>query len=312
MKNNFLHSVTFWAILAPFLMFGGCKKSENPVIARAGTIKITEEDFSKELVNLPPTYQNYLSTLEGKKQFLDILLREKILLNAAERAGITRKKEIQTHLKEYKEQAKEQEKEFKKSLILREYLRELQDGDLKVTDAELKLYYDQNTSDFQNPKKVTASHILLPSQEEAEKAYARIKKGEDFAKVAREMSADPSAMRGGMIGEVSRGDLTELPEFEKELFSLKTGQTSNIIKTKIGYHIVKKNGEITLPSQSYEQAVPQIRRLLEKKKFDQWIEKEKNSQKVWIDEKALTALPTTKPEPSSDAASSKIPETKSQ
>lgn len=284
-------------LLVVALVFGlgtiylaGCKKSQNKVIARADNVKIMQQDFEKELVGLPPTYQNYLATLEGKKQFLDILLREKILVSVAEKSGVAKKKEVLKSLQEYKERAKEQEQEFRKGLILREYLRELQDGELKVTEAELKLYYDQNKNDFQNPQKIAVSHILLPTKEAAETALQRLKKGEDFAKVAREISADPSAARGGMIGEVSRGDLAELPEFEAGLFNLKSGQISDVVKTKLGYHIIKKNGQIQLPSQSFEQGAPQIRRILEKKKFDQWMEKMKKEKKVWVDETLLASV----------------------
>lgn len=283
--------LAFPLLLSGTSYFAGCKKSEKKVVARVGNVKITTEDLLKELSNLPGTYQNYLSTLEGKKQFLDIILREKILLRAAEKSRIFRKKEVQKNLVEYQKRAKEQEIEFRKGLILREYLRELQDGDLKVTEPELKLYYDQSGTDFKNPVKVTASHILSSTQEGAEKAYQRVRKGEDFAKVARELSTDPSSSRGGIIGEVSRGDLADLPEFEEQLFALKKGQVSNIVRTKIGYHIIKKNSETELPSQTFEKAAPQIRRILEKRKFDEWIEKIKKEENSWVDETVLAATP---------------------
>lgn len=279
----------------------GCQKGGKKIVASAGSVKISDEDFAKELVGLPQAYRSYLATLEGKKQLLDILLREKLLLESAEKSGIDRKKEIQTSLKEYHRRAADQETEFRKGIILREYLRELQDGELKVTEPELKSYYDQNKSEFQNPKKISASHILSPTHEEAEKALARLKKGESFAKVAREVSTDPSAEKGGSIGEVSRGDLTELPEFEKELFNLKNGQISDIVKTKIGFHIIRKDGEKTLPSEGFDQAAPKIRRMLEKKKFDEWIDKIKKQKNVAIDETVLASISVQEPAPETEA-----------
>ena len=146
LKKSFFLAMT--VAVAGASVFWGCKKSDNKIVARAGSVKITTEDLAKELVNSPPAYQNYLRTLEGKKQFLDILLREKILLNAAEKSGVEKRKEIQKNIEEYKERAKEQESEFRKGLVLREYLRELKDRELKVTEPELKLYYDQNKGDF--------------------------------------------------------------------------------------------------------------------------------------------------------------------
>lgn len=288
-----------------FLFFGfllilqACKKSQDKTLAKVGRIKISQEDFSKELANSPQIYINYLSTLEGKKQFLDILLKEKVLLNSARNSGVASNKQVRKDMRQYVERAKEQEEQFRKGLILREYLRELQDGKLKIEDQEIKDYFEKNKAEFENPVKVVASHILSSTQEEAEKTLQRLKKGEDFAKVAREVSKDPSATRGGLIGEVMRNDLSDLPSFEQALFSLKTGEISTVVKTKIGYHIIKKNGEQRLPGQAYEQAAPQIRRVLEKKKFEDWMEGEKKNQKVWIDEQVLASISLPQSEPSS-------------
>lgn len=297
MKVRAWFAVLALSLPALSLLIGlsGCQKGGHELVAKVGRVKITKDDFANEISNSPPAYQNYLSTIEGKKQFLDILLKEKILLNEAERSGIARRKEIQAGLKEYKEKAREQEAEFRKSLVLREYLRELQDGELKVTEGEIQEYYDKNREDFLNPVRVTASHILSSSREDAEAALQRLKKKEDFAKLAQEVSKDPSAGRGGLIGEVMRGDLTDLPEFEKALFFLKSGEISDIVQTKIGFHIIKKNGEIKLKGQSFEQAAAQIRRFLEKQKFDRWIDELKKKRNITIDEKVLADVPVAPP-----------------
>ena len=266
------------------------KNGSDTVIARVGKVKITEADFAKELGQSPPSYRNYLSTSEGKKQFLDILLKEKILLNAAEKSGVMKKADVQKSLKDFEERIKQQQEEFKKGLVLREYLRELQDTELKIQEDDLKKYYEQNKNEYQNPVRVAASHILTPNESDAKVALDRVQKGENFAKVARELSKDPSAERGGMIGEVMPGDLSELPEFEAELFKLKPGQNSGIVKTKIGYHVIRKEKETHLPGLSFAEAGPQIRRILEKRKFDEWIEKSKTQQKLWVDDKALAAV----------------------
>ena len=124
------------------LLFFACSKEQNQVIAKAGQIRITNKDLLSEIDNSPDAYKTYLSTLEGKKQFLDIILRERILLNAAERSGVIRTREVQQSLKAYRERMKEQETEYRKGVLLREYLRQLKDHDLKVDEAELKKYYE--------------------------------------------------------------------------------------------------------------------------------------------------------------------------
>ncbi len=301
MKKQILAlQITFITVLA----LTACGDKKNPVIARAGSIVIRKAEFEKELINLPPVYLNYLSTIEGKKQFLDILLRERILSSAAEKSGVAKKPEIIKNLREYRERAKQQEKDFRKSLIMKQYLRDLQDTELRVTEADIKTHFEQNKADFTNPQKVSASHILTTSQPDAEKALQRVKKGEDFAKVAKEISTDPSAIRGGMIGEVVKGDLADIPDFETKLFSLKTGEVSDIVKTKMGFHIIKKTGQFQMPGQTFEQSVPQIRRLLEKKKFDQWVEKVKKEKNVWTDDKLIASVSLPKPEPEPESEES--------
>jgi len=87
-------------------------------------------------------------------------------------------------------------------------------------------------------KEVRASHILVTSEAEAQKLLARIKKGEDFAKLARAYSKDPgSAPKGGDLGYFTLGTMVE--PFEKAAFSLKPGEVSGVVKSPFGYHLIK-------------------------------------------------------------------------
>jgi len=62
------------------------------------------------------------------------------------------------------------------------------------------------------------------------------------------------------------------------------------VKTKIGFHIIMKDGEVKMPGMAYDEAVPQLRRILEKKKFDQWIDDTKKKSNVVIEEQALSSV----------------------
>lgn len=86
-------------------------------------------------------------------------------------------------------------------------------------------------------KQVKASHILVKTESEARKILEDLKKGADFAKLAKEKSQCPSKKRGGNLGWFGRGKM--VPEFEKAAFSLKKGELSDIVKTQFGYHIIK-------------------------------------------------------------------------
>lgn len=86
-------------------------------------------------------------------------------------------------------------------------------------------------------KEVKASHILVKKRSEAEKILEELKKGANFAELAKKYSECPSRKRGGDLGWFGKGKM--VPEFEKAAFSLKKGDLSDIVKTQFGYHVIK-------------------------------------------------------------------------
>lgn len=88
------------------------------------------------------------------------------------------------------------------------------------------------------PNKVHCAHILVKTKKEANTVLERLKKGEKFANIAKEVSLCPSRKHGGDLGSFSRGKMVK--EFEKAAFALQKGQISPITKTKYGYHIIKR------------------------------------------------------------------------
>jgi len=123
-----------------------------------------------------------------------------------------------------------------------------------VTDQDLQAYYDLHRDEYRMPEQVKVSHILIktpipaPGAKEDEKAVAdarakaegvlkELKAGGDFAKLAEKYSDDPgSAKSGGELGWIGRG--RTVPEFEKAAFSLGKGQTSDLVKSSYGFHII--------------------------------------------------------------------------
>jgi peptidyl-prolyl cis-trans isomerase C len=86
--------------------------------------------------------------------------------------------------------------------------------------------------------KVHCAHILVKTEKEVNKVLERIKKGEKFSAIAKDVSICPSKKRGGDLGTFGRGQMVK--EFEKASFALDKGQISDIIKTQFGYHIIKR------------------------------------------------------------------------
>ena len=119
---------------------------------------------------------------------------------------------------------------------------------IKVTDADLKSYYDQHQELYQTPERRHVAHILITDKDDAkakqkaEDLLAKIKAGENFAKLAEANSADTlSAKKGGELDPFEKGVMD--PAFEQASFALaKSGDLSSVVKSKFGFHIIKLLG----------------------------------------------------------------------
>jgi parvulin-like peptidyl-prolyl isomerase len=138
------------------------------------------------------------------------------------------------------------EKDLRQRLLIAQYLKDNILAKISVTPEEVTKYYTTHPKEFQHAETVRTSHILIPSGEtaaqdtlarqRAEAVLARAQKGEDFAKLAKEYSVDPSASRGGDVGFNTRESLT--PEYGDAAYSLPVGGIK-MIKSSFGYHIIK-------------------------------------------------------------------------
>ena len=148
---------------------------------------------------------------------------------------------------------------------------------LTVSDAAIKKFYDENAKNFERPGAARARHILLLTidsdtrqplspEKKAEKLVlgkqlkARADKGEDFAKLAKEFSEDPSQRGGGVEYAFTRGEL--LKPFEEAVFAMRDGQISDPVETQHGYYVIKLIEKVPAKTETLEEATPKIRSLL--------------------------------------------------
>ena len=110
--------------------------------------------------------------------------------------------------------------------------------DVKVSDAQIKQYFDKNHAAFDKPEQVRARHILVADLATANKVEADLKSGKDFAAEAKQYSMDPGSKdKGGELGLFRRGQM--VPAFDQAAFSLPVGQISKPVKSPFGYHIIQ-------------------------------------------------------------------------
>lgn len=122
----------------------------------------------------------------------------------------------------------------KQNLLYKKHL-DMYTAQADITDEKIKEYYEANHQAYDT---VTASHILVETEEEAKAVKARLDAGEDFAAVAKEVSTDVgSAENGGDLGEFTHQ--TMVPEFSEAAFALEPGQVSDPVQSQFGFHIIK-------------------------------------------------------------------------
>jgi peptidyl-prolyl cis-trans isomerase C len=149
---------------------------------------------------------------------------------------------------------------------------------IEITDKETRSYYDDNPQLFQQPEQIKASHILIKvdaSATDAQKAEARkkiseiqqkMKKGEDFASLAKTYSEGPSGPRGGDLGYFGRGQMVK--PFEEAAFKLKPDETSDIVETRFGYHLIKVIEKKPAKKLAYTEVKEQLNERLKKQKLN--------------------------------------------
>ncbi|MCJ8010494.1 peptidylprolyl isomerase [Paenibacillus sp. KQZ6P-2] len=220
----------------------------NPPVAKEAVATVNGEKITKDQL-----YDQLVSV--GGVQTLNGMIAETLVKQEADKKGIKITqadidKETAFVKKGYSsdqefEAALQQngisKEEFNKQMEMQARLVKLIGPEVKVSDADVKKYFDENKAYFDTPEQVRASHILVATKEEADAIEKQLKEGADFATLAKEKSIDPGSKdKGGDLGYFGRNQMYK--PFEDAAFSLKEGEISGVVKTDAGYHIIKKTG----------------------------------------------------------------------
>ncbi|WP_044748804.1 peptidylprolyl isomerase [Bacillus alveayuensis] len=237
---------------ASLLALSACNGGDSEVIVETKAGDITKEEF-----------YNAMKERFGKDIIRD-LVHEKILSKEFKVTDKEIEKEIENLKKMYGPQyeiAVQQngEKAIRDMVKLDLLRQKAAMKDIKVTEEEMKKYYDEYKP------KVKASHILVDDEKTANEIKAKLDKGEDFAKLAKEYSKDPgSAENGGDLGWFGSGEMVK--EFEDAAYALKVGEISKPVKSEYGYHIIKVTDKEE--KKSFEEMKEEIEFELKKSKLD--------------------------------------------
>ncbi|HEX8417211.1 MAG TPA: peptidylprolyl isomerase [Methylobacterium sp.] len=151
---------------------------------------------------------------------------------------------------------------FKDKLLLDEYLE--REAKKAATPEAAKALYEQTVTAMKPEEEVHARHILVEAEPEAKAIAARIKGGEDFAKVAAEASKDPgSKTEGGDLGWFTRERM--VAPFAEAAFKMTAGQVSDPIKTQFGWHVIKVEEKRTKPVPTFAEMKEQVDQYITRK-----------------------------------------------
>jgi foldase protein PrsA len=156
-------------------------------------------------------------------------------------------------------------------------LKKLMEPDIKITDEEMKTYFNENKDSFATVDQVKASHILVADEKTAKEIKQKLDNGEDFAALAKKYSTDEGTKaNGGELGYFAKG--TMVTEFDNVAFSLPVNTISDPVKTEYGYHIIKVEAKKAAQAANYEDSKAQIKETL----FDQKVD---SQYQTWLDSK---------------------------
>ena len=134
-------------------------------------------------------------------------------------------------------------------------------GDVSTpSDIAVRAYYDQHASEFRSGEEVHVRQILVHDESVADDIEQKLKKGSSFEDLSSRYSLAPNAKKGGEIGFVGRGELPKM--FEDEIFALKPGSISGVIRTDSSFHIFKVDERRPPGAVDLQTAAPAIRERL--------------------------------------------------
>src|SRR6201996_5316486 len=274
------------------LTFVAPASADPKVLAKVDGQPITDEDVADAMTDIGPGLPQKLEGPARQKYVLDYLIDLKLAAKKAEADKLTSTPEFDRKLAYYRDK-----------LAMEELLSSV--GKAATTEEAERKAYDEAAKAEPPQQEIHARHILLPTEDEAKKALARVKGGEDFAKVATELSKDPAG-DGGDLGWFTKDRM--VPEFADAAFKLQPGQVSEPVKSQFGWHIIKVEERRMKTFPPFDQVKDQAARYVAQKAQSDLIASLHNAAKIELFDangKPLPEAPPTDPTKAAPTAGDK-------
>lgn len=283
----------------------GCVEPKEGLIAKVEGEEITEEQFNDEYKIFESLYikqfgEDAMSQKDEdgrtteevlKEQILDKIIMETIIEKQASEMEISvSDEEVKEKTEDYISMTGGEEafnefleknnitkkyfgENLRKELLVNKHRKQFIDS-VEVTEDEARKFFEENKEHLEV---IRASHILVKTEEQAQEVLDRLDDGEDFEELAKAVSVDKaSALLGGDLGYTTKG--ARIPEFEEVAFNLEKGEISDIVKTEVGYHIIK----LVDRKDVFEELKDEITMVLKEEKYDKEMASSRDKAKVKI------------------------------
>ena len=268
----------------------------NPVLAKVNGVEIRQNDLTLAEEELGPSLAQ-MDPATKRENVLAFLIDMKIVAKAAEDKKVENNEDFKRRLA------------FTRNRLLMDSLLATE-GKAATTDDNMKKVYEDAAKQITGEQEVHARHILVESEAEAKTVAEELKKGADFAELAKKKSKDPGASDGGDLGFFTKDQM--VPEFSAVAFTLEPGKISDPVKSQFGWHIIKTEEKRNRQAPAFEQVKAQIETYVTRKAQADYVAKLREAAKVErLDKPDDAAAKTdTKPDAAKPADSKMAPPAK--
>ncbi len=262
------------------------------VLARVGDAVVTQADFDARLADLPPQFKSQYSTPDQKRDFINRLLEEKVWYEAARRANVAARPEVQKQLVG-----------FQRDLLIRTYLGEVMQKAPPPSDSLVNAYYQAHQSEFMSEEQIQVRHIQTADEKTAKDVLAQLKSGGDFAALAKKYSTDAATKdKGGDLGPVGRGGffgaLGRQQAMADSAWKAPLHKPQGPIHSGLGWHVYEVTDKVAPHARPLEEIkgviVRQLTQQANQDFYQQSLAREKLDLHLTVDSAAVSAVVNAK------------------
>jgi peptidyl-prolyl cis-trans isomerase C len=251
--------------LAMVLLAGPVRAEDaNPVLAKVNGSEIHKSDVALAEEELGPSLAQ-MDAATKDENVLAFLIDMKIVSKAAEDKKVQDSDDFKRRIA------------FTRSRLLMDNLL-ASEGKAATTDDAMKKVYEEASKQITGEQEVHARHILVETEDQAKAVEDELKKGADFAELAKKKSKDPGASDGGDLGFFTKDQM--VPEFSAVAFALEPGKVSDPVKTQFGWHVIKVEEKRNRKAPDFDQVKSQIETYVTRKAQADYVAKLREAAKI--------------------------------